>query len=197
MLCTAAASAAAQPPPQEPQRTHVLFITADDLRPELSAYGHHYMNTPATASLAAEGYTFAHAYVQQALCNPSRTAVLTGRRPDSSRVWHQGLWFRDTTGREWRTLPQTFKKAGYRTIGLGKVFGSVEGNWDKGKSWSVHHFHREGHGLLYGKQHHRSHGASSAPLEEFEDGAQVRRRRRPRRLVDSYENPSLSSSSSS
>jgi arylsulfatase A-like enzyme len=38
-------------------------------------------------------------YVQQALCAPSRTVMLTGRRPDRSRVWTIGPYFRDTTGR--------------------------------------------------------------------------------------------------
>ena len=38
-------------------------------------------------SLADDGYTFRRMYVQQALCSPSRTVLLTGRRPDRSHVW--------------------------------------------------------------------------------------------------------------
>jgi arylsulfatase A-like enzyme len=61
-------------------------------------------------------------YVQQALCAPSRTVMLTGRRPDRSRVWAIGPYFRDTTGPDWVTLPQAFKQAGYITGGAGKLF---------------------------------------------------------------------------
>ena len=41
-------------------------------------------------SLADDGYTFRRMYVQQALCSPSRTVLLTGRRPDRSHVWTIG-----------------------------------------------------------------------------------------------------------
>ena len=87
----------------------------------MSPYGHKYMNTPNLQSLADDGYTFRRTYVQQALCAPSRTALLTSRRPDSSRVWTIGPYFRDTTGKDYTTLPQFFKQHGYRAIGHGKV----------------------------------------------------------------------------
>eukprot|EP01043_Picozoa_sp_COSAG02_P013613 COSAG02_NODE_548_length_20472_cov_5.958524_3_plen_277_part_00 len=48
--------------------------------------------------------------------------MLTGRRPDRSRVWDIGPYFRDTTGADWVTLPQAFKQAGYITGGAGKLF---------------------------------------------------------------------------
>ena len=60
--------------------------------------------------------------MQQALCAPSRTVLLTGRRPDTSRVWTIGPYFRDTTGRNWTTLPQFFKEHSWRSIGHGKIF---------------------------------------------------------------------------
>ena len=45
------------------------------------------VHTPNMQSLADDGYTFRRMYVQQALCSPSRTVLLTGRRPDRSHVW--------------------------------------------------------------------------------------------------------------
>ena len=48
--------------------------------------------------------------------------MLTGRRPDRSRVWTIGPYFRDTTGADWVTLPQAFKQAGFITGGAGKLF---------------------------------------------------------------------------
>ena len=73
-------------------------------------------------SLADDGYTFRRMYVQQALCSPSRTVLLTGRRPDRSHVWTIGPYFRDTVGQDWITLPQAFKNAGFVTAGAGKLF---------------------------------------------------------------------------
>ena len=128
-------------------RHHVLFIATDDMRPELSPYGHNHVSTPALEGLAGDGFLFRRAYVQQALCAPSRTVILTGRRPDTSRVWAIGPYFRDTTLRNVTTLPQAFKQAGYRSIGHGKIFheGNASGypldqDQEYG-SWSVPFFH--------------------------------------------------------
>ncbi|MEI7807910.1 MAG: sulfatase-like hydrolase/transferase, partial [Verrucomicrobiota bacterium] len=76
---TAAASA--------PQRPNILFIAVDDLRPELGCYGKDYIKSPNIDGLAKSGMVFNRAYCQQAVCSPSRTAVMTGTRPDTSKVW--------------------------------------------------------------------------------------------------------------
>eukprot|EP00041_Stephanoeca_diplocostata_P023115 m.562163 g.562163 ORF g.562163 m.562163 type:complete len:538 (+) comp22220_c0_seq11:210-1823(+) len=128
-------------------KKHILFLAADDMRPEMSPYGHSYMNTPNFQGLADDGFVFRRCFVQQALCAPSRTVLLTGRRPDTSRVWTIGPYFRHTTGRNWTTLPQFFKQHGYRAIGHGKIFheGNASG-WPLDQdqefgSWSVPYFH--------------------------------------------------------
>jgi hypothetical protein len=55
---------------------------------EVSAYpeGRHVI-TPNIAKLAKTSVVFERAYVSVALCMPSRTALLTSRRPDTSRSW--------------------------------------------------------------------------------------------------------------
>jgi iduronate 2-sulfatase len=77
------------------------------------------------------------AYVQQPLCAPSRASILTGRRPDTTRVhgFHEN--FRQRGG-NFTTIPQFFKNKGYNTIGLGKIFHySPEELWnDDPISWS-------------------------------------------------------------
>jgi iduronate 2-sulfatase len=100
---------------------NVLFLIVDDLRPELGAYGATAIQTPRIDELAASGVRFTRAYAQQAFCNPSRTSVLTGLRPDTTRVWNASAYFRDVLP-EAVTLPAHFRRHGYRAVAFGKVF---------------------------------------------------------------------------
>ncbi|MBO0724411.1 MAG: sulfatase-like hydrolase/transferase [Blastocatellia bacterium] len=67
-------------------RPNVLFIVMDDLRTTLGGCGDMAAITPNIDRLAARSLLFTHAYVQQAVCNPSRQSFLSGRRPDAIRV---------------------------------------------------------------------------------------------------------------
>ena len=51
--------------------------------------------TPHIDALAATGLRFERAYCQQAVCNPSRSSFLTGRRPDTLHLWSNGTHFRE------------------------------------------------------------------------------------------------------
>ena len=101
-----------------PPNTRQLFIVVDDLRPELGVYNSSIIHTPHIDALARSpgAAVFANAFTQQAICCPSRTSFLTGRRPDTTRVWDLIHNFRHTGG-NFTTLPQAFKDAGYRTAG--------------------------------------------------------------------------------
>lgn len=67
----------------------VLMITVDDLRTQLNAsYGMAETVTPNIDRLSAGGTTFRRAYCQMAVCSPSRNSFMTGRRPDTTRVWN-------------------------------------------------------------------------------------------------------------
>ena len=63
-------------PPSPQGYKNVLFIVVDDLRPEISAYGHHYMKTPHLDKLASEGTVYTRAYVQYSFCGPSRNSFM-------------------------------------------------------------------------------------------------------------------------
>lgn len=61
------------PSPAPPGARNILFIVADDLRPNLNAaYGQRQMLTPNLDALARESLIFTHAFVQQQVCSPSR-----------------------------------------------------------------------------------------------------------------------------
>ena len=99
---------------------NVLFIAVDDLRPALGCYGDKHAITPNLDKLAARGTVFQRAYCQQALCSPSRLSLLTGKRPDTTRVWDLSTHFRKALP-DAVTLPQFFKQQGYQTQAIGKV----------------------------------------------------------------------------
>lgn len=102
-------------------KPNILFISIDDLRPTLGAYGDSIAITPNIDQLAAEGMTFRQTFTQVAVCAPSRASLMTGVRPDSTRVWHLGDKFRNINPNA-VTMPQYFSKFGYHTVNLGKIF---------------------------------------------------------------------------
>ena len=121
-------------------KPNVLFIVVDDLRPDLGCYGNTLIKTPNLDRLAARGTIFKRAYCQQAVCSPSRTSVMTGRRPDATRVWDLVTHFR-TALPDTVTLPQHFKANGYHAAALGKVYHR---GYEDGRSWSEPHWYPNG-----------------------------------------------------
>ncbi|HKI87488.1 MAG TPA: sulfatase-like hydrolase/transferase, partial [Draconibacterium sp.] len=107
-------------------KPNVLFIAVDDLRPNLGCYGDPIAISPNIDKLASQGIVFTHAYCQEALCSPSRTSLLTGRRPDEIGVVDQGTHFR-VKHPNVITLPQLFKLNGYHSISIGKIFHFKKG----------------------------------------------------------------------
>jgi iduronate 2-sulfatase len=114
-------------------RPNVLFFAVDDLRPEFGAYGRDYISSPNLDRIAKAGVTFNRAYCQQAVCSPTRSSLLTGTRPDTTKVYDLVTHFR-TALPNVVTLPQHFKKHGYFVQGMGKIY---HGGFDDAPSWSV------------------------------------------------------------
>ena len=102
-------------------KPNILFISIDDLRPTLGVYGDSVAISPNIDQLAAEGVVFMEAFCQSAVCAPSRASLMTGLRPDSTRVWHLGDKFREINP-DIVTMPQYFSKHGYHTVNIGKIF---------------------------------------------------------------------------
>jgi iduronate 2-sulfatase len=130
-----AASAAWVEAGEPPRRPNVLFIAVDDLRPQLGCYGDLIAITPNIDRLAKMGVVFDRAYCQQAVCAPSRASVLTGRRPDATKVWDLNTHFRSVLP-DVVTLPQYFKAHGYDSRNVGKIYHDPKNGQDS-MSWSA------------------------------------------------------------
>ena len=171
-LCLISTEATAEP-------LNVLFVVADDLNCSLGCYGSPDVSSPNIDSLARRGLRFDRAYCQQAVCNPSRTSVLTGLRPDTVRVWDLRANFRSVRP-DHQTLPQLFKENGYTSRCIGKIFHNMGDLSDDEHSWStppVLHAGRHSDEYVLGEvkpgQHPKARGVlerGDVPDEAYRDG---------------------------
>jgi len=114
---------------EEPSRTNILFIFADDWGwGDLSAHGHPYVKTPNIDRLVAEGTDFQRFTVASGVCSPSRTAVLTGQFPARYNIDGHFAWVPQNAQRnmpdwldyETTLLPRLLQQNGYATAHFGK-----------------------------------------------------------------------------
>lgn len=122
------------------ERPDVLFIVIDDLFCGISTYGDRTVKMPNLDRLAARSVLFERAYCQYPMCNPSRTSVITGRRPESTGVL--------TNAQSWHAvvpdaipLPRHFSAGGYETVAIGKILhgrkNQLSAGWDRALGYSA------------------------------------------------------------
>ena len=107
----------------EARKPDILFIAIDDMNDWTTLFDQNNpIQTPNLERLAARGTFFNRAYCASPGCNPSRTAIMTGLRPTTSGVYHNGDSWREIIP-EAVSLPEYFaNQGGYQTLGAGKIY---------------------------------------------------------------------------
>ncbi len=164
ILCWASSLLAADPKP------NVLLICVDDLKPVLGCYGDKLAKSPNIDKLAARGVRFDRAYCNQAVCSPSRNALLVGLRSQTLGIYDLATNFRRAVP-EAVTLPQYFKQHGYRTEAMGKLFHVGHGNHEDAASWSVPHFQAKS--IAYAQKENSATATREGALFENKNAANL------------------------
>jgi iduronate 2-sulfatase len=123
-----------------PENLNVLFISVDDLRPELSCYGNNHVISPNIDRLAQKGVLFERAYCQQAICMASRASIFTGIYPSSNNIY--SCLSVKSLMPEAVTINKHFASAGYDVYGIGKLYHHGEDHreqfvdtWSNNRTW--------------------------------------------------------------
>ena len=137
LLSLASISAFGQSAQSKP---NILFIAVDDLKPILGCYGEQIIKTPNIDRIAKNGTVFLSNYCQQAVSGPTRASIMTGMRPDYTRVWDLKTKMRDVNP-DILSLPQYLISQGYSTQGIGKIYDQrcVDKKMDA-PSWSIPYY---------------------------------------------------------
>ncbi len=114
------------------KKLNVLFIAVDDLNNRLGCYGAGDVKSPNVDRLSQMGRRFDRAYCNYPLCNPTRTSLMSGWRPEHTKVWANTEAPRAHLAGA-TPLQEHFHANGYFTARVGKIYHSPfekEFQWD-------------------------------------------------------------------
>ena len=155
-------------------RPNVLLLVVDDLNHWIaSLHRHPQALTPNIDRLAARGVNFTHAYCPSPLCNPSRAALLSGKRTATIGVYsNMDMPWSDYID-ERHCLNGYFRAQGYYTAGAGKIYHLRSGfknpqgtEWDDYVVKFGHRNVEHNEPRATAKQKHQRHVNSPEALEE-------------------------------
>src|SRR5437870_5916978 len=100
---------------------NVLLVIADDLNDSLGCFGNTVVQSPNIDRMASRGVRFERAYCQYPVCNPSRTSLLTGLRPEKTGVMTNGT-HPTPDSHDPPLLPTFLRDSGYFSARVGKIY---------------------------------------------------------------------------
>lgn len=143
---------------------NVLMIVVDDMNDWVGCLGGHPdVKTPNIDRLAARGMLFTNAHCAAPVCNPSRVATLTGRRPGSTGIYDNSVRWHEALPNV-MTIPKQFKTHGYHVAGGGKVYHHMPG-FNRPTDW-----HEYFHQVFDGHYQDRLHRGLDVSDFRFPDG---------------------------
>ena len=92
-------------------RPNVLWISVEDISPDLGCYGDKNAVTPTIDRLAAEGVRFTRCFTHAGVCAPSRSGLITGCYPPSIGTHHMRC--KGVPPDDVRCFPEYLRLAGY------------------------------------------------------------------------------------
>ena len=118
LICALALCALRLAGAADPAQPNVLIIMADDCTfNDLPLYGGKNAKTPHIDKLASQGLTFERAYLAEAMCQPCRAELFTGRFPMRNGC----AWNHSSSRGGIGSLPRHLSELGYRVGLSGKV----------------------------------------------------------------------------
>lgn len=147
-------------------KPNVLFLMSDDLNTALSGFGHPQCKTPHLDKLAERGVRFENMHCQYPICGASRASLMTGLYPYTNGSMGNVGVNRKTPGLV--TLPELFRKNGYRSVRVGKIYHmripmeviSGEASFDDPQSWD------EAYNMKAPEQHAAGKGTDWSPKDK-------------------------------
>jgi len=123
-------------------KPNILWITCEDMSPDLGCYGDTYARSPSIDRLAGESVRYTHCFTHIGVCAPSRSGIITGMYPPAIGSQHM----RSTTvlPSGVRCFPAYLREAGYYTTNNSKTdynFSAPKDTWDE-SSGKAHYKNR-------------------------------------------------------
>ena len=133
LLPLAASPAFADDEPAGGERhPNILWISAEDISPDLGAYGDRYATTPNLDAFAAEGATFTRCFANAGVCAVARSCIITGMYPVA--IGSQHMRSDVVPPPEVKCFPEYLRAAGYYTTNRSKTdynFDAPPSAWDE------------------------------------------------------------------
>jgi arylsulfatase A-like enzyme len=156
---------------KQAKKFNVLFIAVDDLNHWVGHLGRNKQTkTPNMDRLAKRGVTFTRAYCAAPVCNPSRAALMSGKRPSTTGVYDNGQDFQPAIPTDC-TLTMQFLLARYLVYGTGKIYHA---NVHRDAEWTAYYVPK-GEKLNQPKAHPsaKNDGVGGIKFKPLEDNARI------------------------